>query len=204
MISEENRILIFTASFIALWFYVFKEKLLKPLPEHEHKIYADEDDDFNRKMKKLDEERSAEQKAWVETQAMWNRGPSFERQHPHVEAAHMTHWLDEIAQDSGEPRFVDQNPLPAKTHQMGTTEKLHFVDNELRRLYRLQRWTKDNIDLWVKSGSDPLHPLMSPMKKILVTANQVQHENQTILEEIDRLESLRDHLRQQMNRRMSY
>ena len=161
------------------------------------------DDDYKRKQKKLDEERSAERKALAETIELWHRGPSYERQHPNVEGAHMTRWRDEIAEETGEPRFVGTTriPFPDTINRMRDNEKYKMVVNELNRLQTLQLQIKDNLDLWVKNGSDPHQQIMSPMSGWWANPKQVEKENHEILLEIDRLERMRDELWELLGRR---
>ena len=167
-------------------------------------VFSIDEEDYKRV--KLAEERSAEQKALVETQAMWNRGPSFVRQHPNVEGAHMTRWQDELAEETGQPRFVGiaNNPFPDDVNQMGSAEKRKLIARELERLRNLQRQVKDNLDLWVKNGSDPHQQIMSPQSGWFATPKKVERENHEILLEIDRLERMDHHLWELLNRRQSY
>ena len=172
-------------------------------PDHDRWAHDDDDDDYKRKRKKLAEERSAERKALAETIELWHRGPSFERQHPNVEGAHMTRWRDEIAEETGEPRFVGTTriPFPDTINRMRDNEKYKMVVNELNRLQTLQLQIKDNLDLWVKNGSDPHQQIHSPMSEWWANPKQVEKENHEILLEIDRLERMRDELWELLGRR---
>ena len=165
-------------------------------PDHDRWAHDDDDDDddYKRKRKKLAEERSAERKALAETIELWHRGPSYERQHPNVEGAHMTRWRDEIAEETGEPRFVGtaRIPFPDSINQMSIGEQREMIAKEIRRLRNLQLQIKDNLDLWVKNGSDPHQQIMSPMSGWWANPKQVEKENHEILLEIDRLERMRD------------
>ena len=195
--KQENKYLLATGLIIAFWYVFWGRKENYPYIsgysiEHDEWV-----EDYERKEKVLAEERSAEQKALAETQAMWNRGPSFVRQHPNVEGAHMTRWQDELAEETGQPRFVGiaNNPFPDDVNQMGSAEKRKLIARELERLRNLQRQVKDNLDLWVKNGSDPHQQIMSPQSQYWANPKKVERENLEILHEIDRLEALKLDLR---------
>ena len=192
--KQEHKYLLATGLIIAFWYVFWGRKENYPYIsgysiEHDEWV-----EDYERKEKVLAEERSAERKALAETQEQWNRGPSFVRQHPNVEGAHMTRWLDQIAQETGEPRFVGTAniPFPDEVNQMRNPEKLGMIARELERLRNLQRQVKDNLDLWVKNGSDPLQQIMSPQSQYWANPKKVERENHEILLEIDRLERMRD------------
>ena len=203
--KQENQYLLAAGLILAFWYTFFWGPEWKEMyiPGYRKDEWVE---DYERKEKVLGEERSAEQKALGETQAMWNRGPSFERQHPHVEGAHMTRWQDEIAEESGQPRFVGiaNYPFPDDVNQMGAGEKREMIEKELERLRNLQRQVKDNLDLWVKNGSDPHQQIMSPQSGWWANPLQVERENHEILLEIGRLENMDNHLWELLNRRVSY
>ena len=210
--KQENKKLIGVVLIFALLYAVFRGQDIKEMfPGYSIDYSVDlgggwDDRDYKRKQEVLAEERSAERKALAETLEMWHRGPSFVRQHPNVEGAHMTRWRDELAEETGEPRFVGtaKIPFPDDINQMRNAEKREMIAKELERLRNLQRQVKDNLDLWVKNGSDPHQQIMSPQSGWWANPQQVERENHEILLEIERLENMDHHLWEQMNRRMSY
>ena len=148
-----------------------------------------------RKEKRGKKEYSAQRKAWAETMQTWN-DPTYEREHPHVEAVGHARMWDKRADEQNRARFMGhtRNPLPDEIHGMSNEEKIRLIDNELVHLRAAHAQTKDQIDQWVKNGSDPTVQLNSPQSQWWTDAGQVQFENHEILEEIARLEEQKRYL----------